>query len=166
MENLVRKDIVIIDIGKHYPQNSDIRKLFVYIAGKNRNKQNVRYYGGRGVSKNPWKAAENMIKIQKYFNKDKQRRIYHFVVSFSEKIEDVNCIKLVAENLAEIFWEKYQVYYGVHEDTTNLHIHFAVNAVSYLDGKKWHQSKKEFEKFKHKLISKASQIIQENKVSF
>ena len=59
-------------------------------------------------------------------------------------MNDAGLAKIIAENITDMFFRKYQIYYGVHEDTENLHIHFAVNTVSYVDGKKFHQSKKEF----------------------
>lgn len=152
---------VILVKNTHYPHDKDIKNLMRYIAGETEEKEKVRYCGGKGVPKKQRKAADRMIAVQKYFRKTNKRRVYHWIVSFPEYINDVNCIKIIAENIADIFFEKYQVYYGIHEDTDNLHIHLAVNAVSYVDGLKWHKSKKEFELFKCKIQEETENELQE-----
>ena len=145
-----------------YPRNKDIKKLIGYIAGENDGKERTRYRRGEGVSPDPKKAAEQMIKVQKFYKKagknfggKASRRIYHYIVSFPSTVDDVNCVVLAAMEIADIFSGQYQVYYGVHEDTENLHIHFAINAVSYVDGKKWHKSRKELEELEAKMREKA-----------
>ena len=135
----------IIKIGdQYYKKNKDIKNLLMYISGESKSKEKVRYCGCRGLPKKPEEATERMIQIQKFYNKDNKRRVYQLIISFPKFMEDVNCVKIIAENIAAIIYERYQVYYGIHEDTENLHIHYAINAVSYKDGKKWHKSKSEF----------------------
>lgn len=155
--------VIIKDMNEHYPCDRDIKNLFKYIAGKTEKKEEVRYYGGRGVPKDPLDAADKMIRIQRHFGKAKKRRIYHYTVSFPKKLKDVNRVKRTAEALAAEFFKQYQVYYGIHEDTDNLHIHLAVNAVSYTDGRKWHKSRKEFKGFVKDLKDKVKETMQEHK---
>lgn len=152
---------VILVKNTHYPRDKDIKNLMKYIAGETEGKEKVKYCGGKGISKKPDKTADRMIVVQKYFRKTSKRRIYHWIISFPEYVRDVNCIKIIAENVADIFFENYQVYYGVHEDTDNLHIHLAVNAVSYVDGLKWHKNKKEFEVIRRKIKEEAENILLE-----
>lgn len=152
---------VILVKNDHYPCKRDIKNLINYIAGKTEGKEEVKYCGGKGVPKNLDEVVNSMIAVQKYFRKTEKRRIYHWIISFPEYVKDVNCIKIIAENMADIFFENYQVYYGIHEDTDNLHIHLAVNAVSYVDGLKWHKSKKEFEATKCKIREEAEEILME-----
>lgn len=147
------------DAKGRYPQNRDIRNLIRYIAGRNGIKEEVRYYSGKGLPKDPDKAAEAMVKVQKYFGKANKRRAYQFILSFEKSMEDANYVKLVAERVAELFYETHQVYYGVHEDTDNLHVHFAVNAVSYVDGKKWHHSKKELKEIETWVEGVAAELL-------
>jgi hypothetical protein len=136
---------VIKIINRHCSGDDDISRLLKYTVGKgrNENKEKVLFCNGKGVSKDPDKAVKQMIQVQKYYNKDKRRRMYHMVVSFPEYIRSEYVIKRWAESIAEMLFERYQVYYGIHTSTYNWHIHFAFNAVSYIDGKKWHQSKKD-----------------------
>lgn len=139
--------VVIKAMNESYSKDRDIRNLITYIAGKSKESKKVRYYNGRGLSREPKKAATNIIKIQQYYGKADKRRIFHFVIAF-QNMNDAGLAKIIAENITDMFFRKYQIYYGVHEDTENLHIHFAVNTVSYVDGRKFHQSKKEFGKMK------------------
>lgn len=143
--------IIIKHVREPYEKDADIRKLFRYIAGECDSKEeHTRYCCGAGVSLKPKKAARQMILVQKAYKKAVResgkranRRIYHYVVSFPPSMDDANCAKLAAMGIAGMFSGQYQVYYGVHEDSECLHIHFAINAVSYVDGKKWHKSKEE-----------------------
>ena len=78
-----------------------------------------------------------------------------------EKIEHIlipNSPNLDME-IADIFSGQYQVYYGVHEDEAHLHIHYAINAVSYVDGKKWHKSRKEIEKLEAQMRERAKEVL-------
>ncbi len=142
------EDIVIKLKRAPYERNKDILQLFNYIAGECDSKEEItRYRCGTGVSTKPDEAARQMIKLQKSYKKESQRygkkacrRIYHYMVSFPPSMEDANCVKMAAIEIAKIFSGQYQIYYGVHEDTKCLHVHYAINAVSYVDGRKWHKS--------------------------
>lgn len=41
---------------------------------------------------------------------------------------------MLAGEIARYYSDKYQIFYAVHEDTDNVHIHFGMNTVSYVDG--------------------------------
>ena len=159
--------IIIKYVRKPYERDKDIRRLLCYIAGECDSKEErTRYCCGEGVSSKPEKAAEQMIRVQKSYKKAVRRngekacrRIYHYMVSFPPSMDDANCAKLAAMEIAGIFSGQYQVYYGIHEDTKYLHIHFAVNAVSYVDGKKWHKSKKELKEMETQMREKANAVF-------
>lgn len=80
-------------------------------------------------------------------------------LSFPLSMDDANCVKLVAMEIADIFSGQYQVYYGVHEDEAHLHIHYAINTVSYVDGKKWHKSRKEIERLEAQMRERAGEVL-------
>lgn len=100
-------------------------------------------------------VQKSLGKAGRKYVKRASRRIYHYIVSFPLSIDDANCVKLAAMEIADIFSGQYQVYYGVHKDEEHLHIHYAINAVSYVDGKKWHMSRKEIEKLEAQMREKA-----------
>lgn len=151
---------VITIFNKHYPKDSDILNLLAYIAGNGRekNKQKVAYVGAAGIKRKYEKAAMQIIKTQEAFGKNKKRRIYHMVVSFPEDENNIQLVKQAAKAVATEIFRRYQVFYGVHTSTENLHIHFAINAVSYIDGKKWHMNKSDFKDFKAFLIKTINHI--------
>ena len=159
--------VIIKHVKNPYERDEDIRKLLCYIAGEcDSKKERIRYCRGEGVSFEPEEAAEQMIYIQKSHKKTarkkgkrKCRRIYHYIVSFPSSVDDTNGVLLAAVGIAGIFSEEYQVYYGVHEDTKCLHIHFAINAVSYVDGKKWHKSRKELKEMETEMSERAKVVF-------
>lgn len=140
-------------VNDHYETDSDIRNVMKYIAGegKNADREEVLRKNGKGVSKNASKAARQMIAVQKAMGKDHDRRLYQMVVSFPKDMHDKKLIKKVAEDIADMLFEKYQVYYGIHISKDHWHIHFAINAVSYETGNKWHQNKGEFTEMKERI---------------
>ena len=147
----------LIKMGnEYYKRDKDIYNLIAYIAGKGKNteKEKAVSVHGRGISNNYKMAPEQMIKVQKLYGKDQKRRCYHMIVSFDAEVDDYNSVILAADTIASMIFEKmhYQVFYGMHTSTDHLHIHFAFNAVNYKSGKKWHQNKLEFEKFKKNVL--------------
>lgn len=162
------ENIIIKCVRKSYERDEDIRRLLCYIAGECDNKkEHTRYCCGEGVSPDPEEAAEHMICMQKSYGKAARksgkranRRIYHYVVSFPLSMDDANCVKLAAVGIAGIFSEEYQVYYGVHEDEKHLHIHYAINAVSIADGKKWHKNRKQLEKMETEIRKTAKDVFE------
>lgn len=160
--------IIIIPVRKRYERNKDIYNLLCYIAGECDSKvERTRYCRGEGVSHEPKKAAKQMILVQKAYKKAARkigkranRRIYHYIVSFPPSVDDANNVFLAAVAIAGIFSEEYQVYYGVHEDGKCLHIHYAINAVRTVDGKKWHKSTKELEEMETEMRETAKEIVE------
>lgn len=161
------ENIIIKLVKEPYGRDKDIQNLFCYIAGECDSKEeHTRYCCGEGGPLAPGKAARRMISVQKSFGKARRkygkkasRRIYHYIVSFPLSMDDANCVKLVAMEIADIFSGQYQVYYGIHEDEAHLHIHYAINAVSYVDGKKWHKSRKEIEKLEAQMRERAKEVL-------
>ena len=136
-------------VPENYSKDSDIANLMKYIAD---DKKCLHYIGVRKCRKNPELAAKSMIRTQEGYKKTTDRRINHWIISFGKNVEDPKIAYAVAEQVADLFSEEYQVFYGIHENTDNLHIHMAVNTVSFRDGRKWHNSKMEFKEWKQKMI--------------
>lgn len=147
------EQLVIKMVATHYRTDADIKRLISYIAadGTNRHKEKLLCRCGRGVSQKPDKAAKEMMIVQKAFGKNKGRRMYHLIISFPEKMHNEDMIRKAAKMVSDILFKDYQVFYGIHISREHWHIHYAANAVNYRTGKKWHQSKGEFEKFKEEI---------------
>ena len=136
---------------KHYTSDEDIKNLILYISGEgsNKNKEHA-VVGVNGLNYDPEKAGKQIIKMQKMLNKASKRRAYHMVVSFPIGTQ-VNSVISASRQIGEMLYREkgFQCYYGVHtkSKSKHLHIHFCINALSYVTGKKWHANKEEFEEF-------------------
>lgn len=73
--------------------------------------------------------------VQKVFNKNLGERFAHMVISFgTETGLDPFTVTEIANRIADFIGQKFQTAFGVHIYTDNLHIHFIINSVSYVDG--------------------------------
>lgn len=150
--------LIIKWINKSYESNKDLRNLNRYVVGKGMNKdtEQVRYCGSKGISKEIEEASDDMIQLLNYSKRPGKRKAYHMIFSFPDYIEDINVVRIAIEEVAnQIFDEGYCLVYGIHESKKNLHAHFSILAVNYWTNRKWHKNKKELEmwkKDKQKLI--------------
>ena len=83
------------------------------------------------------------------WGKDSGRMYAHNVISFhaEENITPAECLE-IGEAFADRFFHAHQSLIGVHQDKDHLHCHIVTNTVSYVDGKKLHQSKLDLERQK------------------
>ena len=142
--------LIIKMVNEHYKKEEDIKNLLKYIGaeGRNKKKEKLLTFKTRGTSQKKEEAVEQLIGVQKAYGKTDGRRVYQLIVIFPKEVKDRKYIKSCADKIADMLFARYQVVYGIHTSTENWHIHYAINAVSYKDGKKWHKSKVEFKKFK------------------
>ena len=83
------------------------------------------------------------------WDKDSGRMYAHNIISFhkDEKVTPEEVLD-IGKAFAEKFFPGYQYVICVHQDKDHLHCHIVVNSVSYIDGHKLHQTKKDLEKQK------------------
>lgn len=92
------------------------------------------------------KALEYFKETKENFGKTKGRQYYHFVQSFPP---NENITAHQAHEAAVNFAEKCKKFWGfemiivTHKDRDHLHTHFVMNSVSFIDGHKFHITKKE-----------------------
>lgn len=153
--------IVVKLKNEHYEKENDMKRLLSYIAGegKNKKKEKLLQSGGKGVSLNPEKAARQMQAVQRAYGKECKRRTYQLIVSFPEEVREKEAVINAAGGIADMLFEDYQVFYGIHISKNNWHVHYAINAVSYMTGKKWHQNKEEFRKMKQQILGIAERYF-------
>ena len=86
---------------------------------------------------------------KRLWEKDSGRMYAHNIISF-HKDEPVTPGQVleIGKAFAEEFFSGFQYLVGVHQDKEHLHCHIVTNSVSYLDGKKLHQTKRDLEKQK------------------
>ena len=70
----------------------------------------------------------------------------HNIISFhkEEIITPTQCLE-IGQEFVDKFFSNHQSLIGVHQDKDHLHIHIVTNSVSYIDGLKLHQAKRDLE---------------------
>lgn len=97
-----------------------------------------RFLGSESQEKDESLVATLMIVNNKVYGKNKGNLLKHRVISF-EEMEYVLPIEAfqLAQYLANAYGENYITAFGVHLDKKNVHIHLAIDTVSWRDGKRF-----------------------------
>ena len=92
---------------------------------------------------------KSFLDEKRLWNKDSGRMYAHNVIAFhaDEQITPAECLE-IGEQFADRFFPDHQSLIGVHQDKDHLHCHIVTNTVSYMDGRKLHQSKLDLERQK------------------
>lgn len=89
-------------------------------------------------------AYEEMSLTKKFFHKENKTLGYHIIQSFKGNEVTPEKANKIGQELAEELWgEKYQVIICTHINKENVHNHMILNSVSFVDGKKYHNSNEE-----------------------
>ena len=102
-----------------------------------------RYIDGFAV--HPQYAAEEMQTVSAVYGQSRGIRLRHWIISFERnELPDAWHANQFAQMACRFYADTYQIVYSVHEDAAHLHIHFVMNMISYLDGKRYAGKKKDF----------------------
>lgn len=89
-------------------------------------------------------SYEEMALTKKFFHKEDKILGYHIIQSFKGYEVDPERANQIGKELAEELWgDKYQVVICTHINKKNVHNHIILNSVSFIDGKKYHNSNTE-----------------------
>lgn len=93
-------------------------------------------------------AAEQMSILSKVYGKDKGTRLRHFIICFEPKeTTDIQTVHEIGWRLSDYYAGQYQLVGAVHQNTEHLHIHFIMNMVNTMNGKKYSGKKKDYYDF-------------------
>ena len=93
----------------------------------------------------PDTAIHEMKNIKKQFFKTTGIQCFHGVQSFVEGEVTLEQAHEIGIKLAEELWgDKFQVIISTHLNTDNIHNHFVLNSVSFVDGKRFCNTKKDY----------------------
>lgn len=125
---------------------SDFISVIEY--AENANKTKDKYYVS-AINCMKTTALKEMLLTKKQFDKLSGRVAYHGYQSFKpdELTPDV-CHEIGVKYAQEMWGDRYQVIVTTHLDKDHLHNHFAINSVSFLDGKKYDLTNKEMERMR------------------
>lgn len=92
-----------------------------------------------GYAVNPDYAYPQMSMVKNAYHKTEGVQLKHFIVSFSNTefgYLDFDELMNIGLEVCRVFVE-YQIAFSIHLDSGNVHMHFVMNTVSFLDGHKY-----------------------------
>ena len=94
-----------------------------------------------GVNCLPQSAYEQMALTKKFYHKENKILGFHIIQSFKGQEVSPQKANQIGKELAEELWgDKYQVLVCTHINKENVHNHLVLNSVSFIDGRKYHNS--------------------------
>lgn len=124
---------------------SELEDVLSYVS--NGDKTNQKYYV-TGINCNPDTASERFQKTKIQFNKTDGVLAFHAIQSFKPGEVDPDLTHTIGVELAKQMWgDRFQVVVCTHLDKDHPHNHFVVNSVSWVDGKKFDNNRKDYERF-------------------
>lgn len=116
-----------------------------------------------GVNCHPATARAEMLAVKKRFGKEDGTIAYHGYQSFAPGEATPEIAHKIGMELAQRLWgNRYQVVVATHLDKANhLHNHFVLNTVSFVDGKKYFRSAKDY----HELQATSDALCREYSLS-
>lgn len=105
------------------------------------------FIGGANIS-SPENAAREMQEVAISFGKNKGKRVRHSMLSF-HKNENVSADRAneYAQRIIQHYAPEYQIAYAVHNNTDEIHVHFVMNQISFVDGHRYRGEKKDYYDF-------------------
>lgn len=106
-----------------------------------------------GFGVNISQAAYEMERLSEAYGKTEGIHLRHMVLSFSpSEIEQLQPDALgeiykIGTYAAQYYGSEYQIVYSLHEDSGNYHVHFVMNTVSFLTGRKYRGDKADYYRF-------------------
>ena len=119
-------------------RSEKVKEGHVYIAGP---------YAGDAITYD--EVYHTWIKEKQLWNKDSGRMYAHNIISFhkDERVSPTEALE-IGITFSEKFFPKHQYVVTVHQDKDHLHCHIVTNSVSYIDGSKLHQTKRDLDRQK------------------
>lgn len=101
-----------------------------------------------GINCNPITARDQFVTVKEQFGKADGIQAYHGYLSFKEMDITPEAAHRIGLEFANRVWGKrFQIVVSTHLNTTHLHCHFVINSVSFVDGKRCHDT--QWFKFRH-----------------
>lgn len=136
-------------VNHPYDKPGDLQNLLQYAMTDKRTGTWCEYAGG--INTSPFYALNEMMYVKKFFRKTGGRQLRHIIVSPDTKYNfrlTPQDLYFIALRISAYYSKQYQIVFGVHTDTNNIHIHFIMNTVSYIDGFMYSGNKADMNSFK------------------
>ena len=121
--------------------------LLAYTERDNATNQQQYVYGIRCKKET---SKDDMMSVKEFFKKTGGTVAYHGYQSFAEGEVTPYMAHEIGKKLAHELWgDRYQVLVTTHLDKdSHLHNHFVINTVSFVDGVKFHRTKKDYQQMR------------------
>ena len=128
-----------------------MRNVLEYILKEEKTSEGLCEINGpySGIEPHYDQICQDWVAEKKAWNKDSGRMYAHNIISF-HKDEDITPEQVldIARNFSDKFFHGHQYVIAVHQDREHLHAHIVTNTVSFLDGRKLHQSRHDLQEQK------------------
>lgn len=124
---------------------AELEDVLDYVS--NGEKTNQKYYV-TGINCDPDSATESFRKTKIAFGKPDGVLAFHAIQSFKPSEVNAALTHQIGVELAAKMWgDKFEVVVCTHLDKDHPHNHFVVNSVSWTDGRKFDNSRKDYQRF-------------------
>ena len=124
----------------------DLHKEIEYISNDSKTEQRLFVDGINCDSKN---AKEEFYLVKERFNKLDGIIAFHAIQSFKEEDMNPEDAHSIGLELANQMWgDRFQVVVATHLDKKHFHNHFLINSVSFIDGKKYYDTRTSYAEFR------------------
>lgn len=129
---------------------SDLQKVIHYAENENKTAdENEKICYVTGVNCNAETAFDEMISVQKRYNKCTGNVAYHAYQSFKTgEVTPEQCHRIGVELAKNMWGTDHQVLVATHFNTGTYHNHFVINSVNMWNGKKFDCNKKAYYKLR------------------
>ena len=139
-------------IFKSIKPGASLGNIINYVSREFEQTQDTDTIKGVNVADNPEIAKLQMLNTKNSFGKNEGRQYQHYVLSFSanEKITAKEAVKYATAHAEKCFGNRFEVFLALHQESNGkkMHVHYIVNSVSFMDGKKIQTSKDDYEYFR------------------
>ena len=98
-----------------------------------------------GINCIPDTAFYEMKNVKKQFFKTEGIECFHGIQSFvKDEVTPEQAHEIGVKLANELWGEKFQVIVSTHLNTDNIHNHFVINSVSFIDGKRFYNTKRDY----------------------
>jgi hypothetical protein len=138
-------------VNKSTKSHGAMRNVIEYVLQDQKVKEGyVAIIGPYAPEEINWDNVYNsFLQEKRLWNKDSGRMYAHNIISFhkDEAITPEQCLE-IGQEFVDKFFPNHQSLIGVHQDKDHLHVHIVTNSVSFIDGMKLHQTKRDLERQK------------------
>jgi len=121
----------LINVDSFYGNDTAVEVVIGYVTRSG-------YVAGYGITSLAY-AADQMKMVKRAYGKTDKRLMRHFIISFTQQESQMflpHELLQIGAAIAYPIGLRHQIVFGVHNDTKCLHLHFGMNTVSYVDGRK------------------------------